>query len=115
MDLTLLDEDGTLRSIALSESAAFPRPTAPLRSRVVYHAAPGVTAMHRDTSRGAPAVTAWYPTCAFRCTMWWRGRGAAVAMDNTKRDMGLSPAATRELIPRAAGAAREVLDDPEIS
>src|SRR5690625_2561138 len=115
MDLTLLDEDGTLRSIALSESAAFPRPTAPLRSRVVYAAVHVVPTIHGDNTPGAPADIDWDSTLAFRRTMWSRGLGVADAMDTAQRNMGLDPAATRELISRTAGAAREALDDPEIS
>src|SRR5690625_7967249 len=92
MDLTLLDEDGTLRSIALSESAAFPRPTAPLRSRVVYAAVHVVPTIHGDNTPGAPADIDWDSTLAFRRTMWSRGLGVADAMDTAQRNMGLDPA-----------------------
>ena len=115
MDLTLLDEDGTLRSITLDESAAFPRPTAPLRSRVVYAAVHVVPAAHGDNTPGAPADIDWDATLAFRRTMWSRGLGVADAMDTAQRNMGLDPAATRELIARTADAAREALADPQIS
>src|SRR5690625_4936583 len=115
MDLTLLDEDGTLRSIALSESAAFPRPTAPLRSPVVYAAVHVVPTIHGDNTPGAPADIVWAATRACRRTMGPRGLGVADAMDTAPRNMGLGPAAARELIARTAGAAREALDDPEIS
>src|SRR5699024_303989 len=53
-------------------------------------------------------------TLAFRRTMWSRGLGVADAMDTAQRNMGLDPAATRELISRTADAAREALADPEI-
>ena len=115
MDLTLLDEDGTLRSIALSESAAFPRPTAPLRSRVVYAAVHVVPTIHGDNTPGAPADIDWDSTLAFRRTMWSRGLGVADAMDTAQRNMGLDPAATRELISRTADAARDALAAPELS
>lgn len=113
--LTLLDEDGALRRIPLAEAPAFARPTAPLRSRVVYAAVHVVPLVHGDNTPGAPAQIDWDATLAFRRTMWSRGLGVADAMDTAQRGMGLDPAATRELITRTADAARAALEDPEIS
>ena len=115
LQLTLLDEDGALRRIPLAEAPAFARPTAPLRSRVVYAAVHVVPLVHGDNTPGAPARIDWDATLAFRRTMWSRGLGVADAMDTAQRGMGLDPAATRELITRTADAAREALEDPEIS
>ncbi|MEY8656774.1 DUF993 family protein [Brachybacterium paraconglomeratum] len=115
LQLTLLDEDGALRRIPLAEAPAFARPTAPLRSRVVYAAVHVVPLVHGDNTPGAPARIDWDATLAFRRTMWSRGLGVADAMDTAQRGMGLDPAATRELITRTADAAREALEDPELS
>ena len=115
LQLTLLGEDGALRRIPLAGAPAFARPTAPLRSRVVYAAVHVVPQVHGDNTPGAPADIDWDATLAFRRTMWSRGLGVADAMDTAQRGMGLDPAATRELITRTADAAREALEDPEIS
>ena len=115
LQLTLLGEDGALRRIPLAGAPAFARPTAPLRSRVVYAAVHVVPLVHGDNTPGAPARIDWDATLAFRRTMWSRGLGVADAMDTAQRGMGLDPAATRELITRTSDAAREALEDPEIS
>ena len=115
LQLTLLGEDGALRRIPLAEAPAFARPTAPLRSRVVYAAVHVVPLVHGDNTPGAPAQIDWDATLAFRRTMWSRGLGVADAMDTAQRGMGLDPAATRELITQTADAARSALEDPEIS
>lgn len=115
LPLTLLEEDGSLRTIALADAPAFARPTAPLRSRVIYAAVHVVPQVHGDNTPGAPADIDWDATLAFRRTMWSRGLGVADAMDTAQRNMGLDPAATRELISRSAEAARAALEDPEIA
>lgn len=115
LQLTLLDDDGLLRTIELAEAPAFAPPTSPLRSRVVYAAVHVIPQVHGDNTPGAPADIDWDQTLAFRRTMWSRGLGVADAMDTAQRNMGLDPAATRELIARTADAAREALEDPEIA
>ncbi|MGO2558950.1 DUF993 family protein [Brachybacterium sp.] len=115
LSLTLLDEDGGLRRIPLDESAAFAPPTSPLRSRVIYAAVHVIPQVNGDNTPGAPADIDWDATLAFRRTMWSRGLGVADAMDTAQRNMGLDPAATRELISRSADAAREALADPQIA
>lgn len=113
--LTLLDDDGSLRTITVGQAAAFPRPTSPLRSRTVYAAVHVIPEVHGDNSPGAPADIDWEATLAFRRTMWSRGLGVADAMDTAQRNMGLDAAATRELIANSADAARAALADPEIA
>ncbi|MDN5685201.1 MAG: dihydrodipicolinate synthase family protein [Brachybacterium sp.] len=115
LPLTLLDEDGSLRTIELGDAAAFAPPTTPLRSRVVFAAVHVVPEAHGDNTPGAPAEIDWEATLAFRRTMWSRGLGVADAMDTAQRNMGLDPAATRELISRTADAARAALADPQIA
>ncbi|MFD4007297.1 DUF993 family protein [Brachybacterium sp. GU-2] len=115
LQLTLLDEDGSLRRLDVDPAPAFAPPTAPLRSRVVYAAVHVVPKVHGDNTPGAPADVDWDATLAFRRTMWSRGLGVADAMDTAQRNMGLDPAATRELISRTADAARAALEDPEIA
>ena len=115
LQLTLLDEDGSLRRVPLAAAPAFTRPTAPLRSRVIYAAVHVIPRVTGDNTPGAPADVDWEATLAFRRTMWSRGLGVADAMDTAQRGMGLDPAATRELISRTADAARAALADPEIA
>ncbi len=115
MDLHLLDEDGSLRTVELGAAAAFAPPSGPLRSRTVYAAVHVIPRPASDTARGAPADLDWEATLAFRRSMWRRGLGVADALDTAQRGMGLDPAATRELITRTAGAAREALADPAIA
>lgn len=115
MDLHLLDEDGSLRTVELGAAAAFAPPSGPLRSRTVYAAVHVIPRPASDTAPGAPADLDWEATLAFRRSMWRRGLGVADAMDTAQRGMGLDPAATRELITRTAGAAREALADPTIA
>lgn len=113
--LALLDEDGALRAAPLPPSAAFARPTSPLRSRVVYAASHVVPLAFADNTPGAPAAIDWEATLGFRRTIWSWGLGVADAMDTAQRNMGLDPAATRELIARSADAARAALADPAIA
>jgi dihydrodipicolinate synthase/N-acetylneuraminate lyase len=113
LQLTLLEADGSLRSIPLGDATAFARPTGPLRSRTVYAAVHVVPQVHGDNTPGAPADIDWEATIAFRRAMWSRGLGVADAMDTAQRNMGLDPVATRELITRTANAAREALADPQ--
>ena len=115
MDLHLVDEDGSLRTVELGAAAAFAPPSGPLRSRTVYAAVHVIPRPASDTAPGAPADLDWEATLAFRRSMWRRGLGVADAMDTAQRGMGLDPAATRELITRTAGAAREALADPAIA
>ena len=115
MDLHLLDEDGSLRTVELGAAAAFAPPSGPLRSRTVYAAVHVIPRPASDTAPGAPADLDWEATLAFRRSMWLRGLGVADAMDTAQRGMGLDPAATRELITRTAGAAREAFADPAIA
>lgn len=112
--LTLLDGDGTLRAVPLDAARPFPRPTAPLRARTVYAAAHVVPRTAADNTPGAPADLDWDRTLDVRRTIWSWGLGVADAMDTAQRNMGLDPAATRELIRRSADAAREALADPAI-
>jgi hypothetical protein len=113
--LTLLDEDGSLRTAPLPKAAAFTRPTQPLWSRVVYAAAHVVPLPYADNTPGAPADIDWDATLGYRRTLWSWGLGVADAMDTAQRNMGLDARATRELISRSADAARAALADPAIA
>ena len=105
-DVTLLDADGGTRAWTLREPALLQRPASPLRSRVAYAAAHVVPRVSGDNVPGAPADVDWDATLAFRHHLWSWGLGVADAMDTAQRNMGLDPAATRELITRSAAAAR---------
>ncbi|WP_144754456.1 DUF993 family protein [Curtobacterium pusillum] len=108
--LTLLAPDGTTSRVDLREPAvtAVERPTAPLTERVVYAAAHVVPRAAADNTPGAPADLDWDATLAFRHHLWSWGLGVADAMDTAQRNMGLDPAATRELITRSAREAQSV-------
>jgi hypothetical protein len=108
--LTLLAPDGTTSRVDLREPAvtAAERPTAPLAERVVYAAAHVVPRAAADNTPGAPADLDWDATLAFRHHLWSWGLGVADAMDTAQRNMGLDPAATRELITRSAREAQSV-------
>src|SRR5699024_7313932 len=102
LQLTLVDEDGSLRRIPLAEAPAFARPTAPLRSRAVYAAVHVVPQGHRDNTPPSRAHTVS------------RAISVLDAMDTAQRNLGLLPPSTRELTSRTAAAAREALAGPEI-
>lgn len=105
--LRLLSASGELSDVELNSSAAFQRPTAPLRSRVAYAAAHVVPVVWGDNTPGRPADIDWDSTLAFRRNVYSWGLGVADAMDTAQRNMGLDAAATRELISRSAQVARE--------
>ncbi|WP_127792668.1 dihydrodipicolinate synthase family protein [Agromyces sp. LHK192] len=106
--LTLLAADGALSAVPLATAPAFRKPTQPLRSRVAYAAAHVVPKPFADNTPGQPAEIDWDATLAFRHHVWSWGLGVADAMDTAQRNMGLDPAATRELISRSAAAANSV-------
>ena len=103
--LRLPQPDRSLRTHVLrGEAASFPRPSAPLRSRVAFAAAHVVRdPLGPDAGEGA---VDWDATLAFREHLWGFGLGVAEAMDTAQRGMGLDYAATRVLIERACAAAR---------
>ncbi|MFB4350706.1 dihydrodipicolinate synthase family protein [Microbacterium sp. CR_7] len=105
--LRLLAPDGSLSDAPLQDGAGYARPTAPLRSRVAYAAAHVVPKVHADNTPGRPADIDWDATLAFRRNVYSWGLGVADAMDTAQRNMGLDPAAVRELIARSAEVARE--------
>ncbi len=105
--LALLSDDGALTRADLHEAPGHSRPTAPLRSRVAYAAAHVVPHPHADNTPGQPARIDWDATLGFRRAVYAWGLGVADAMDTAQRNMGLDPAATRELIARSAAVARE--------
>ncbi|QTX03522.1 DUF993 family protein [Agromyces archimandritae] len=103
--LTLLDADGARRTAELREAPVFARPRHPLTSRTAFAAAHVVPKAHADNTPGRPADIDWDATLAFRHHIWSWGLGVADAMDTAQRNMGLDPAATRELIARSAAEA----------
>lgn len=105
--LRLLDAAGAVTDAELREGGGYSRPTSPLVSRVAYAAAHVVPKVHADNTPGQPADIDWDSTLAFRRNVYSWGLGVADAMDTAQRNMGLDAAATRELISRSAGVARE--------
>lgn len=106
--VTLLNADGSTAAADLGDAPAYERPAVPLRSRVAYAAAHVVPKAWADNVPGAPADIDWDATLAFRRHVYSWGLGVADAMDTAQRNMGLDPAATRELISRSAAEARAV-------
>lgn len=107
-DVLLLTADGRTRPRTLGEPAAARPPAAPPRSRIAYAAAHVVPRAAGENVPGAPADVDWDATLGFRRHLWAHGLGVADAMDTAQRNMGLDPAATRELIARSAAEARAV-------
>jgi len=105
--LTLVDSSGAVSSVALAPSVRFVRPERPLSSRVAYAAAHVVPLAWAENTPGSAARLDWDATLAFRRHLYSWGLGVADAMDTAQRNMGLDPAATRELIARSAEVARE--------
>ncbi len=97
--------DGTLSSyVPTAPAAPFPKPEAPLRSRVAYAAA-HVVKDPLGPDSGEDAID-WEATMRFREHLWSYGLGVAEAMDTAQRGMGLDYQATRSLIARGCSAAR---------
>ncbi len=105
--LRLLDADGGISATELAPPAGYLRPTHPLESRVAYAAAHVVPLAWADNTPGSPAQLDWDATLGFRRHLYAWGLGVADAMDTAQRNMGLDPAATRELIARSSEVARE--------
>ncbi|WP_369053360.1 dihydrodipicolinate synthase family protein [Kineococcus terrestris] len=91
-----------------SAPAAWPRPSAPLRSRVVYAAAHVVPVVGSDTTPGGRVDVDWDATLGYRRDIWSYGLGVADAMDTAQRGMGLDWPAAAELIRRSSAEARAV-------
>ncbi|WP_022887366.1 dihydrodipicolinate synthase family protein [Glaciibacter superstes] len=107
-ELLLLSADGQASRVPLAPASGFTRPSTPLVSRVAYAAAHVIPKPWADNVPGAPADLDWDATLAFRHHLWSWGLGVADAMDTAQRNMGLDPAATRELITRSAAEAHSV-------
>lgn len=105
-DILLLDANGRTHTEPLAPAPADPVGGRPLRSRVVYAAAHVIPKACAQNTPGAPAELDWDATLGFREHVWSHGLGVADAMDTAQRNMGLDPAATRELIRRTAAAAQ---------
>ena len=105
MRIALPGGDHTLR-----EPVTWARPAGPARSRIAYAAAHVIADPLGDNTPGSPAVVDWETTLRFRRHLWSYGLRIADAMDTAQRNMGLDWAATRELIQRSAGEAKEFGD-----
>lgn len=105
--LWLVRADGTGRRVQLNPAPELRRPVRKFRSRMVYAAAHVVPVAWADNTPGQNAVLDWDATLGFRRHLYSWGLGVADAMDTAQRNMGLNPAATRELIERSAAVARE--------
>lgn len=74
--LRLLRANGETADVALNDSGAYTRPTAPLQSRVAYAAAHVVPKVHADNTPGQPADIDWDATLAFRRNVYSWGSGS---------------------------------------
>jgi hypothetical protein len=93
--LRLPGAGGSLEQYTPGPAGAFPRPAAPLRSRVALAAVHVVA----DPLAERPRVD-WDATLEFRRHVWSWGLGIAEAMDTAQRGMGLGWPEARELIER---------------
>lgn len=100
--------DGGTTSHVLSPAREWPRPVAPIASRVAYAAAHVVPRVLGENVPGAPADIDWDATLAYRHRIWSYGLGVAEAMDTAQRGMGLDWTAAAGLIRRSAAEARSV-------
>lgn len=107
-DILLIDASGATTTVAVNPAPDFRRPRTPATSRIAYAAAHVIPHPWAENVPGAPADIDWEATLAFRRHVWSWGLGVADAMDTAQRNMGLDPAATRELITRSAAEARSV-------
>ena len=96
------------QAVELQQPIMWPRPQAPITSRVAFAAAHVVPRRESDNSPGRPATLDWDSTLAYRHRIWGYGLGVAEAMDTAQRGMGLDWAATQELIRRSSADARAV-------
>ncbi|USY54946.1 dihydrodipicolinate synthase family protein [Bacillus sp. 1780r2a1] len=106
--LMLPDENGQVYNYQTSEPKFYPKPTSPLKSRVVYSAAHVVCDPFIDNSPMEEAAIDWEGTLNYRRYLWSLGLGVAEAMDTAQRGMGLGWNNTRELITRSLQEAKSV-------
>lgn len=105
--LRLPQSNGTWLEHTLGEATAWPRPAAPITSRVAFAAAHVIADRFGENVPGAPAAVDWDATLAFRRHLFSWGLGVAEAMDTAQRGMGMDWPATEELIRRSAAQAKE--------
>jgi hypothetical protein len=105
LTLNLPRPDGSLAPYTLGPAASFAPPAAPPRSRIAYAAAHVVADPLADVSPTLETAIDWEATMAYRRHLWSHGFFVAEAMDTAQRGMGLSWAATRELISRSLAEA----------
>jgi hypothetical protein len=106
--LVLLDDNGQAYNYQTSEPKFFPKPTSPLKSRIVYSAAHVVCNPIADISPMEEASIDWEETLKYRRYLWSLGLGVAEAMDTAQRGMGLNWDNTKELIVRSLQEAKSV-------
>jgi hypothetical protein len=106
--VALVNSDGAIYEHRLSGVTVTPPDPAAAASRIAYAAAHVVPRAAAENVPGAPADLDWDATLAFRHHLWSCGLGVADAMDTAQRNMGLDPAAVRELITRSAAEAAHV-------
>jgi hypothetical protein len=104
--LRLPRADATIEEYQLRERVTWPKPQAPISSRIAYAAAHVVCDPFADVDPLSAAPIDWDSTLAYRRYLWSYGLGVAEAMDTAQRGMGLDWTAARELICRAIREAR---------
>ncbi|HEX3765258.1 MAG TPA: dihydrodipicolinate synthase family protein [Kofleriaceae bacterium] len=84
----------------------WPRPAAPIASRIAYAAAHVVSDPLADVDPTTHVAIDWEATLGYRRHLWSYGLAVAEAMDTAQRGMGLDWAASQELIRRSLDEAR---------
>jgi hypothetical protein len=100
--------DGSVAPYALRDAVAWPKPSAPIRSRIAYAAAHVVCDPLADVDPLSGAPVDWDATLAYRRHLWSYGLAVAEAMDTAQRGMGLDWTTARDLICRSIREARAV-------
>jgi hypothetical protein len=98
--------DGTVVEYTPRPPRAWPRPAAPIRSRVAFAAVHVAADPRADVSPTLETRLDWDATLAYRRHVWSLGLAVAEAMDTAQRGMGLPWPLAAELITRSIGEAR---------
>ena len=102
------DQPRTLEPYTPQRRASWPKPAAPMQSRVAYAAAHVVCDPFVDVDPLSAAPIDWDATLAYRRHLWSYGLAVAEAMDTAQRGMGLGWPVARDLICRSLREARSV-------
>ncbi len=105
-ELLLPAADRSLVRFVVPDPRVWPKPVAPLQSRVAFAAAHVVVDPLASGDPGNTCALDWDATLAYRRLLWSYGLRVAEAMDTAQRGMGLGWDVARELIESSAAEAK---------